>query len=434
MKNGGIGRAADAAALSTAFTGAEEPRAEDEIVQLRRRAEVAETLAGTLSEVGAAATLESAIEALLRGAIRLLRAEHGVARVFNPKTRQPLYSLSVVQDGALRSAQNPRAPLPGTFTQAIQDGGDPILIEDFQALDPASYPLYESLKARGLRSAIHVGIDADGQRIGSFSVEHTTPGFFGPAEVTVANALASQAGGAIARAWMATEVDTMKNEFISLVSHELRTPLTSIKGYTDLLIAGEMGQVTEEQTEFLGIIKNNADRLVSLINDLLDVSRIEAGKIELDLTPLDLGELTRDVVRSFRPQIEGKRQRLTLSAEDGLPRVDGDCNRLTQVLTNLISNAHKYTQAGGEIDVLVGKEGLGLQVQVSDNGVGMSEDELQHLFEKFFRAHNRATQESGGTGLGLVIARQIVEKHGGKIWVESAPGKGTTFGIVLPIP
>jgi signal transduction histidine kinase len=145
------------------------------------------------------------------------------------------------------------------------------------------------------------------------------------------------------------EVDRMKSEFVSLVSHELRTPLTSIKGYVDLLLAGEVGEVAAEQQEFLTIVKNNSDRLVALVSDLLDLSRIEAGRIDLRYTTLDLSALVGSVVATFRPQVERKGQQVVLELADTLPAVMGDSDRVTQILTNLVSNAHKYTPSGGRI-------------------------------------------------------------------------------------
>ena len=229
------------------------------------------------------------------------------------------------------------------------------------------------------------------------------------------------------------EVDRMKSEFVSMVSHELRTPLTSIKGYIDLLVDGDAGELTEEQQEYLEIAKKNADRLVALINDLLDVSRIESGRMELHPSPLDLARLISDVAQSLRPQIEEKDQHLILEVNEPLPAVLGDTDRVTQILTNLLSNAYKYTPAGGTISVVAqAAEKDCVRVDVRDTGIGLSAEEQTKLFTKFFRAKNRTTQEVGGTGLGLTITRSLVEMHGGKIIVSSAQGEGSTFSFTLP--
>jgi PAS domain S-box-containing protein len=229
------------------------------------------------------------------------------------------------------------------------------------------------------------------------------------------------------------EVDRMKTDFVSLVSHELRTPLTSIKGYVDLLLDGEVGELEAEQQEFLGIVRNNAERLVGLINDLLDISRIEAGKVDLNRTMIDLSAVAERVATSFRPQIEAKQQRLTLDFARDLPPISADADRITQVLTNLLSNAYKYTPSGGELHIAVSATNGQARIDVRDSGIGLTPEEHAQLFTKFFRARNRTTQEVGGTGLGLAITQSLVESHGGTISVKSAPGEGSTFTVCLPM-
>jgi PAS domain S-box-containing protein len=228
------------------------------------------------------------------------------------------------------------------------------------------------------------------------------------------------------------EAERIKDEFVSLVSHELRTPLTSIKGYVDLLIDGDAGEVTEEQREFLEIVKSNSDRLVMLVNDLLDVSRIEAGRINLHLQPVDMAGSINEVAMSLRPLMEQKRQPLRLELPTDLPNVMADRDRVAEIVTNLLSNAHKYTLEGGSITVRARVAGDEMQVEVSDTGVGMTPDERDKLFTKFFRAQNPATQDVGGTGLGLNIVKSLVDKQGGRIWVTSEPTKGSTFTFTIP--
>ena len=229
------------------------------------------------------------------------------------------------------------------------------------------------------------------------------------------------------------ELDRMKDEFVSLVSHELRTPLTSIKGYVDLLIDGDVGEVTEDQKEFLEIVKSNSDRLVMLVNDLLDVSRIEAGRINLRPTPVDLAGSIDEVAMSLQPLMEQKGQSLKLELPADLPQVMADRDRVVQIVTNLLSNAHKYTLEGGDVTVRAQAVEDEVQVDVSDTGVGMTRDELAKLFGKFFRAQNPATRDISGTGLGLNIVRSLVERQGGRIWVTSEPTKGSTFSFTIPV-
>ena len=226
------------------------------------------------------------------------------------------------------------------------------------------------------------------------------------------------------------EANRLKTEFVSMVSHELRTPLTSIQGYAELLLEEE--QIAGEERESLTIVRKNADRLLGLINDLLDLSRIEAGRVDLQRTSLDLARLILEVAGSLRPLIEAKRQRFKLDLGDALPAVWADADRVTQILTNLISNAHKYTLMEGSITVAARRDDGFVRVDVSDTGIGLSPEDQAQLFTKFFRAHERSPQSGGGTGLGLVITRLLVELHGGRITVSSAPGQGSTFSFSLP--
>jgi signal transduction histidine kinase len=227
------------------------------------------------------------------------------------------------------------------------------------------------------------------------------------------------------------EANRLKSEFVSMVSHELRTPLTSIQGYAELTLEDE--QLAEEHRDSLTLVKKNADRLLGLINDLLDLSRIEAGRLDLRQTSLDLARLIPEVAGSLRPLIEAKRQRLRLDLSQELPPVWADADRVTQILTNLISNAHKYTLVEGSIMVAARQDDRFVRVDVSDTGIGLSPEDQAKLFTRYFRAHDRSPQAVSGTGLGLVITRLLVELHGGRITMSSAPGQGSTFSFSLPI-
>lgn len=229
------------------------------------------------------------------------------------------------------------------------------------------------------------------------------------------------------------EADRAKREFISTVSHELRTPLTSVKGYVELLMLGTGGPLTEMQRQFLSVIKANADRLNSLVEDLLEISRLENGKVMLQLKPVDLREVIDDIVTSLRTETERKRMRLSIEVDPDLPVIEADPKRVGQILTNLLSNAHKYTREGGQITVRARRSGEMVQVDVADTGVGIPADELPKMFSRFFRSNNALKDEVGGTGLGLSIARSFVELHGGTIWVVSEEEVGSTFSFTLPI-
>jgi PAS domain S-box-containing protein len=229
------------------------------------------------------------------------------------------------------------------------------------------------------------------------------------------------------------EIDQMKSDFVSIASHELRTPLTSIKGYLDLVIQGSAGKVNTQQQEFLQIAKNNTERLHELVRDLLDVSRIETGNMELDVQLISLPALINSAVRSVRNQFEERKLALTIDLPDDLPKVFGDPNRITQILINLLSNAYKYTQEGGAT-ICARQTDNAVQIDVADTGLGISEEDQEKLFTRFFRAEDSAVRQQAGTGLGLNITRSLVEMHGGEIWMTSKTNQGTTASFTLPLP
>jgi signal transduction histidine kinase len=226
------------------------------------------------------------------------------------------------------------------------------------------------------------------------------------------------------------ELDSLKDDLISLVSHELRTPLTSIVGYLDLVVEDE-STLTEEQRKFLEVVERNAKRLLSLVSDLLFVAQSEAGRMTLEREPLNLRELVENAVSAAAPIAKRRSIDLTFICDDGADVV-GDDQRLAQVIDNLLSNALKFTPPGGSVDVTVENDGTTVLVEVADTGFGISADEQQRLFTRFFRTETAVKRAIQGTGLGLSIVKAIVEGHGGTISVESAEGQGATFRVALP--
>jgi PAS domain S-box-containing protein len=233
------------------------------------------------------------------------------------------------------------------------------------------------------------------------------------------------------------EVDRLKTEFVATVSHELRTPMTSIKGYVDLLLMGATGDLSEQQRHFLEIVQENTQRLAILVNDLLDISRIEANRVKLVLQPLDLRQLAEDGIGDLveRSEKADKRLELNLEVSSDLPRVTGDPDRVRQILAGLLDNAYHYTPQSGRITLRARQLGDEVQVDVQDSGIGIPVEEQEHVFERFYRGENPLVLEISGTGLGLSIVRHLVEMHAGRIWLQSAgiPGEGTTFSFTLPV-
>jgi signal transduction histidine kinase len=230
------------------------------------------------------------------------------------------------------------------------------------------------------------------------------------------------------------ELDHAKDEFLSLVSHDLRTPLTSIVGYLELLLDedADTGTLTDVQRRFLTTVDRNSKRLITLVNDLLFVARLQAGREPIGHERCDLGEITTRTIEMIRPEADAKDLELTLSVEP-MPPVTGDSERLARVVENLLSNALKFTPAGGRISVRVGADTAFATIEVADTGIGIPEEEKEQLFDRFFRASTATKLEIQGTGLGLYMAKSIVTAHKGRISVESEVGTGTTFRVEIPL-
>ncbi|OQY27301.1 MAG: hypothetical protein B6243_13135 [Anaerolineaceae bacterium 4572_5.2] len=277
--------------------------------------------------------------------------------------------------------------------------------------------------------------------VGVISLELAEPDVFTQEDLEFATRLVSHAVLAIQNARFFEEVkaaNQAKTEFMSVASHELKIPMTSIKGYARMMDMVGGDRLSEQQKGFLDIIAANVDRMNRLVGDLLDVSRIEAGRIKLEMTSVDIKDVIDEVLLSLKTQIEEKELQLISDIPPDAPSVWADYGRLVQIVTNLLSNAYKYTPEGGRIEVQVryvngGNSDPYLSVSVSDTGFGISEEDQQQLFTKFFRASDQNIREVHGTGLGLSITKGMIEMHSGKMWFNSALGQGSTFGFDLPV-
>jgi signal transduction histidine kinase len=236
-------------------------------------------------------------------------------------------------------------------------------------------------------------------------------------------------------------IDGMKSEFVSVASHELRTPLAAIKNAVQLVLKGTAGKINENQEKFLSMAERNINRLTNILNDLLNLSRIESGKIELKFENIELKGIIELTASSLRPHAEAKSIKIELEIDEQLPEVYGDPEKIEQILTNLIGNAIKFTPEGGRILITAkplahdGKGGHGdrIAVSVKDTGIGIPPEHLDAIFEKFHQVESSLQRSVSGTGLGLAITKGLVEAHQGKIWVESEVGKGSTFTFTLYI-
>jgi PAS domain S-box-containing protein len=227
--------------------------------------------------------------------------------------------------------------------------------------------------------------------------------------------------------------EELKSQFFALVSHELRTPLTSIVGYAEMVDEIERSSLSPEGRRYMGIIRRSAEKLDRLVQDLLLVAQVEAGTFGVELRPIDLLPVVRDCVEGSRPAAAEAGIHLSHDAEE-VPELVADSSRLGQVIDNLVSNAIKFTDGGGTVAVRVRNEGARCAIEVSDCGVGIGPDELDHLFDRFYRAQEARSGHYSGAGLGLAISKAIIDAHEGEIRVTSEPGRGSTFRVLLPVP
>ena len=229
------------------------------------------------------------------------------------------------------------------------------------------------------------------------------------------------------------ELERLKSEFIANVSHEFRTPLTSLKEANNLMLDGIAGRTTEKQQRLLGIIREESDKLIKMIHDLLDLSKLEAGMVRYNFMPSDISIVIEKCVDEMRLLAEGKHIDMNMDIGERLPIVLMDSEKIKQVITNLLSNAVKFTPDGGRIIVKGFEEDANIRVEITDTGIGISKEDIGRIFDKFQQADTIINKKIRGTGLGLSIARHIMEAHKGSIWVESELGKGSSFIFLLPI-
>jgi PAS domain S-box-containing protein len=231
------------------------------------------------------------------------------------------------------------------------------------------------------------------------------------------------------------ELDRLKSTFVANVSHELRTPLVAIQKSISLILGRETGPITPTQEQFLSIADRNLTRLSRLIEDLLSLSKLEAGKVQLNRQPHQIGQVIQDTVDARANWVKTKGINLEVSVPEGLPEVNVDSDKIIQVLTNLIGNAIKFTPNNGKIIVgaALSKEENAITASVADNGIGIPKEHLGKIFDKFYQVGERVATDIGGTGIGLSVAKEIVEIHGGRIWVESEHGSGAKFIFTLPL-
>ncbi len=285
------------------------------------------------------------------------------------------------------------------------------------------------------RSLLAVPLIAEGRVIGVITTLEKHGGFNSDDE-SFLELFASQAAFAIVNAQLfehTKSLDRLKSEFVAVVSHEIRTPLTSVKGAVELLSDDRFFQNNDQQRKLLVIAHANSERLLLLINDILDFSKLESASLPMSMEQQRIEPVVEQAAYNLRTLIEERHIHLTLTFAPDLPDLMLDSNRITQVVTNLLSNAIKFSPMEGRIDIATELSDGVVQVAMRDHGEGIADQDLPKLFRKFSQIDSSTTRKAGGTGLGLVICRGIVEQHGGKIWVESGSGQGSTFFFTLPV-
>ncbi len=384
--------------------------------------------------------LKTVLQTLVESVARLCEADMTAIR--RPKGSSFLHVAShgspTEYDEYMQS--RPIEPGRGTVAGRVLLEGKPIHIPDVQA-DP-EYTMVGISQRTGFHTILGVPLLREGSPIGVIILARKTVHPFTDKQIELATTFADQAVIAIENVRLFEEIQDKsrqlevasqhKSQFLANMSHELRTPLNAILGYTELIADGVYGEPSEKMLAVLKRLESNGKHLLGLINDVLDLSKIEAGQLVLELSDYSLQDIAQTVRSTLEPLAADKKLAFKVEVAPKLPAGHGDGRRLTQVLINLVGNAIKFTDAG-EIVITAGLTDGSFKVSVRDTGPGISVADQAKLFQEFQQADNTITRKKGGTGLGLAISKRIVEMHGGKIWVESQLGQGSTFSLTLPV-
>ena len=327
----------------------------------------------------------------------------------------------------------------GTISQATESG-EPVQIPDVE--EAHDYPFRALFLREGLRSVLTVPMGGGDDVARGIVVVRRNPGEFGERIVSLMMALANQSKVAIANANLFREIEEKgrllevanqhKSEFLANMSHELRTPLNAIIGFSEVLLQRMFGELNSKQDEYLQDVLSSGRHLLSLINDILDLSKVEAGRMELDLARFDLPQAMQDTLVLVRERAARHGIDLHLEVDGGVGEIVADERKIKQVMLNLLSNAVKFTSEGGRVDVRTVPTDGGVEISVADTGIGIAPENQELIFEEFRQVGGDYAHKREGTGLGLTLARRFVELHGGRIWVKSQPGQGSTFTFSIP--
>ena len=325
----------------------------------------------------------------------------------------------------------------------LADTRQPLQIPDILAEGAYRSRLRDLLAGSGYRALLAVPLLREDHIIGGLAVARKDPGEFSPDVIELLRTFATQSALAIQNARLFREIedksrqlevaDRHKSEFLANMSHELRTPLNAIIGFSEVLLERMFGELNEKQAEYQEDILGSGRHLLSLINDILDLSKIEAGRMELELAAFDLSTALENAMTLVRERATRHGIALDLAVDDRIGGLVGDERKIKQVLLNLLSNAVKFTPAGGRIELKAALTDSAVEISIMDTGIGIAREDQEAIFEEFRQVGAKASRKHEGTGLGLTLAKKFVELHGGRIWVESEAGKGSTFSFRLPV-
>ncbi|MEW6556166.1 MAG: GAF domain-containing protein [Elusimicrobiota bacterium] len=332
--------------------------------------------------------------------------------------------------------------IPKTSTSIIAEIFQKGNIQYLDELELPDGPYQELQKTLQLKSHLFVPLKVEDKSIGLFCFCSKSQKFFNDEKSRLAELIAGQTAVIVENARIHNRLkeinielerlNKIKDDFVSMVSHELRTPLTAIKGFVHVVLDEEAGKINDQQKKFLRIVEQSSNHLTRLISDLLDLSKIEKGLIILRIEKLNLSDVVKKSIETNINQIKHKNINIKLEIDKEIPNIDGDFSRLLQVYDNLVSNAVKFTPNGGDISIIVKNKGDFVLSAITDTGIGIPKEEHEKIFDKFYQIDSSYTRIATGTGLGLYIAKSIIELHGGNIWIDSAPAKGSTFSFLLP--
>jgi signal transduction histidine kinase len=385
--------------------------------------------------------LETVLTTIVQRAVQLSRTDAGAIYVFDDERKEfKLRATYGMSESMIVAITDRRIGVGDANIGVAVTNRTPIAIADLRN-EPIS-PVNEINLREGYRAVLVVPLLRPDRIVGALVVRRKTPGEFAQSTVDLLETFADQSVVAIQNANLFHEIEEKgnqlavasqhKSQFLANMSHELRTPLNAILGYTELIQDGIYGEVPEKAQGVLKRVESNGKHLLGLINDVLDLSKIEAGQLVLSLADYSMKDVLYSVFSAVEPLAADKNLNFKVEAQPDMPKGRGDERRLTQVVLNLVGNAIKFTDQG-EVVIKASAANGAFTVAVRDTGPGIPETDQAKIFEEFQQADTSATKKKGGTGLGLSISRRIVEMHGGKLWVESEVGKGSTFAFSLPV-